>query len=443
MGSRLARGALALALLASVAGCGGEAEAPPKQADAPPKRAEAPPKRAEVPPPDADARERLRALGYVDFAEGPADPAGDGVLRHDPARAAPGYDLVSYPALQRIELIDRSGRPRHVWRAAPGMSPRALWARAALLPDADLLLVTDRPPRVRRLAPDGRERWVSRAKGHHHVAPRADGSLVTLTRDERHAEGFSRPTVIDHAIALLAASGERLEERSILDMLARRPEILPLEEPEPLPEDPDVPIDLFHTNRVEWLDAGVAGSALLRAGRVLVTIRNQDSIVLFDWAQGEPVWAWGRGIVRRPHDASVLSNGHVLVFDNRTGRDGSRVIEIDPRDGRIVWSYATDPPGDFYSDTRGTAQRLANGNTLIAESNEGRAFEVTPDGEIVWEYRTPHRNEEGQRAALRIERYPESAVAALLGDPAGPEAPRGGAQRLSPRGSLANPAVLF
>jgi hypothetical protein len=33
---------------------------------------------------------------------------------------------------------------------------------------------------------------------------------------------------------------------------------------------------------------------------------------------------------------------------------------------------------------------MENGNTLIVVSNEGRAIEVTPDGEIVWEYINPH-----------------------------------------------------
>jgi hypothetical protein len=34
----------------------------------------------------------------------------------------------------------------------------------------------------------------------------------------------------------------------------------------------------------------------------------------------------------------------------------------------------------------GKHQRLPNGNVLIAESGQGRAFEVTPEGKIVWEY---------------------------------------------------------
>jgi hypothetical protein len=32
------------------------------------------------------------------------------------------------------------------------------------------------------------------------------------------------------------------------------------------------------------------------------------------------------------------------------------------------------------------AQRLPNGNTLICEADFGRLFEVTAQGELVWEY---------------------------------------------------------
>ena len=38
--------------------------------------------------------------------------------------------------------------------------------------------------------------------------------------------------------------------------------------------------------------------------------------------------------------------------------------------------------------------RLPNANTLITESEAGRAFEVTPEKKIVWEYFNPHRGDE-------------------------------------------------
>jgi hypothetical protein len=38
----------------------------------------------------------------------------------------------------------------------------------------------------------------------------------------------------------------------------------------------------------------------------------------------------------------------------------------------------------------GNAQRLPNGNTVINEASFGRFFEVTAQGETVWEYVNPY-----------------------------------------------------
>ena len=46
---------------------------------------------------------------------------------------------------------------------------------------------------------------------------------------------------------------------------------------------------------------------------------------------------------------------------------------------------------DFFSRTVGSNQRLQNGNTLITESDKGRAIEVTPSRQVGWEFSTPSR----------------------------------------------------
>jgi hypothetical protein len=73
---------------------------------------------------------------------------------------------------------------------------------------------------------------------------------------------------------------------------------------------------------------------------------------------------------------------------------GSRILEIDPAKQRIVWEYtATDndcPQWTFYSSFISSARRLPNGNTLIDEGMNGRLFQVTRTGEIVWEYVRPY-----------------------------------------------------
>ena len=45
---------------------------------------------------------------------------------------------------------------------------------------------------------------------------------------------------------------------------------------------------------------------------------------------------------------------------------------------------------NFYSPRVSNAQRLPNGNTLVNEGSFGRFFEVTADGDVVWEYVNPY-----------------------------------------------------
>ncbi len=96
--------------------------------------------------------------------------------------------------------------------------------------------------------------------------------------------------------------------------------------------------------------------------------------------------------------------GNLLVFDNQGGAGyppaplgiyaGSRILEIDPVTETIVWQYTAEDSGQpswsFFSSFVSNAQRLPNGNTLITEGMQGRIFQVTPDGRIVWEYLSPY-----------------------------------------------------
>ena len=73
------------------------------------------------------------------------------------------------------------------------------------------------------------------------------------------------------------------------------------------------------------------------------------------------------------------------------------MLEYDPATMRKVWEFRGSAEQPFYSKALGTAERLQNGNTLISESDYGRAFEVTPDGTIAWEFHNPQRAGEDDR----------------------------------------------
>ncbi|NQY09152.1 MAG: aryl-sulfate sulfotransferase [Flavobacteriales bacterium] len=107
-------------------------------------------------------------------------------------------------------------------------------------------------------------------------------------------------------------------------------------------------------------------------------------------------------------EPSSEDHGKIMVFNNQVGDDYSSVVIIDAPfnyatskydmtgntygPATFDWEYTADPMQNMHSTGLSSAQRLANGNTLICVGRWGRTFEVTSSGEIVWEYVTPFNN---------------------------------------------------
>jgi hypothetical protein len=142
-------------------------------------------------------------------------------------------------------------------------------------------------------------------------------------------------------------------------------------------------------------------------GDLLLSLRLSNEVVKINYPTGKVVARYGRGEIYHQHDARELENGNILVFDNGNhrpcyGPSYSRVVEINPSvdpassdpwaAGTIVWEYKSHPPSDFYSAVAAGNERLTNGNTFICDAQSGRVFEVSPEGEIVWEYVSSFRN---------------------------------------------------
>ena len=132
----------------------------------------------------------------------------------------------------------------------------------------------------------------------------------------------------------------------------------------------------------------------LPEGDILASYRPTSTVIRISRKTGKIVWKLGPPTVAGQHAPTLLENGNVLIFDNGPHRlddsvPYSRAIEVDPATNAIVWKYQDKPAWNFFSPRMGCAQRLPNGNTLITESSFGRFFEVTKEGEIVWEYVNP------------------------------------------------------
>ncbi len=350
----------------------------------------------------------VEALPYARGYRPPIGPSSE-VVVHDPARARGGLNLLTSGQAAQAELIDMAGRERHRWakpiaEAFPELRGNATaveldyFRRVHLLPDGSLLGIYEGQGLV-KLDRASRILWARRGNFHHDLLVAADGTIWVLDRQGRVLPRIHPAAgVLEDFITHLSPDGAVLERISVLEAFEQS------EFHDLLAEMPRQG-DILHTNTLELLDGRAPGApAAFRAGNLLVSVLTTSTLAVIDPQTRSVVWAL-RGAWRKQHQPTLLDSGRILLFDN-TGidRDHSRVLEIEPRDGAIVWQYGGRDGEALASRTLGSAQRLANGNTLITESERGRAIEVAPGGRIVWEYRSPYRTRVGS----------EELVAALL-----------------------------
>jgi hypothetical protein len=362
--------------------------------------------------------DKLRSLPYVAFSATATAEGSGGLAYIDEAKSYPGYNIVIIQFECTAEMLDRKGRVMRTWNHEPCQ----IWESFELLPDGDFLVtgMNDVGKKnfagahlnnryLLRLSWNNDVVWKSGIHAHHDVELAPDGNILTLTMAYRREELIHRGLdVRDNLLTRLDPDGAKLEERSLFDMFTAPGTNVELQKNGMKIEDGYREFDMFHVNSLETMRrANLEEKApLYGLGNVLIASRNQDMIAVFDWQQARLVWSWGRGEVFGPHDATVLDNGNILIFDNGLGRGWSRSIELDPVAEKIVWEYSAPNPTDFYTASRGGNQRLPNGNTLITNSNSGQVFEVTRDGEIVWDYLTPHTDGKGHRSTIfRMKRF--------------------------------------
>jgi hypothetical protein len=338
--------------------------------------------------------ERLRSIGYLPGSH-PA-PVHSGVTAYDAARAHDGLNFYTSGDFPGAVLMDMRGTIIHVWRhtylEAWESGPReelprsskgsGYWRRAHLFQNGDVLAIFEGMALI-KIDKGSELIWANMGGYHHDLEVLPDGRIYTLTR-EAHVVPRVNPDrpILEDYVTVLDAEGRELDRLSILGAFEASDYFGVLDG---MKEAGDV----FHTNTIEVLDGRLAERLpAFRRGNVLITMRELPVMAVIDLERRVVVWALAGSWVA-PHQATVLANGHILVFDNRGNGGVSRVVEFDPVELRIEWVYAGDPPTSFFSPECGSNQRLPNGNTLITESDRGKALEVTPDGAVVWKYINP------------------------------------------------------
>jgi len=135
--------------------------------------------------------------------------------------------------------------------------------------------------------------------------------------------------------------------------------------------------DWTHLNDVDAVNNGSA---------FVVDPRNFDRVMLTNKSEKRVEWTLGSeddyDILAEQHNPVLLSQDPVTVLVADSEND--RVVEYQKTDSgwEATWGYRGDLkwPRD--------ADRLPNGNTMIADSGNDRVLVVTPDHEVVWSMET-------------------------------------------------------
>lgn len=331
-----------------------------------------------------------------------------GITHHNAARAFAGYTLFTTLSGDAAYLIDMAGELVHNWRPAPPLRPYYGY----LLPGGHLLLRCSTGAEawpyggasstVVELDWNGEVVWQYQDPALHHDHCRLRNGNTMLLFWEPLADHLARQIQ-----GGAAAGGEPMLGDGLREVSPAGETVWEWHASEHL--DPAVDVICPLERRHEWSHGNAVEE--LPDGNLMVSFRQLDTLAVIDRANGNFTWKWGRGVISHQHDPNPLPNGNLLLFDNGThGLDmpSSRALEVNRDSGEVVWEYHGTPKVSFFSPHISGVQRLGNGNTLICEGGSGRLFEVTPEGEAVWEYLNPysfrHRDEMGS-FVFRAHRY--------------------------------------
>ena len=384
-------------------------------------------------------RETLARIRPMELTQ-PARQVGEGVTVRKPG-IEPGWTLVSSffkDGDNEIRLMRLDGSAVNRWpvrffKLFPSQThidsafrPQSEWNvhthGAMALPDGSIVF-TFEGFGTAKLDHCGAVVWTLPRMTHHSLEPSRDGGFWIPSRRSmvRDSSPFPllKPPYNHDVILKVSADGKVVDEISVLDVIFKNglaaflfANGLPSVQ---LANTRGIEgVDPTHTNDVEELSNEMAPSfPQFRAGDLLVSLRNLNMIIVMDPVTRKVKWHQ-TGPWLKQHDPDFQAHGRISVFDNNddgtpTGSilGGSHIMEVDPATGKTSIRYGGTPEQHWFSFRRGKHQYLANGNVLIADSESGRIIEVTPKGDIVWEY--VNRYDDKYVAVVRgATRYPEN-----------------------------------
>lgn len=317
-------------------------------------------------------------------------------------KAYEGVTLVTLNEQTTVYLLDMEGKVVHRWHAPyePGEGKkkvRTYVRNAKLFPNGDLLViysgtgVTPYGLAIAKIDKDSRLIWryTTRATHHDFYVDEENGNIYALTheiisRPLPGAESLDYPILAD-GIVTLSPDGEEIAHISLLEALRDSPYFYLIQNSKKMNKR-GKNWDFGHANSIVKLEPSLAEKfPMFKPGDLLVSFRNLNALAVIDRDTNKAKWAL-EGVTSGQHTAVFLPNGNILVFDNQWHqKQYSRIIELDPVTKNIVWQYGGRENQAFFTRTTGMSQALPGERVLIVEAKKGRAFEITKQGQLVWD----------------------------------------------------------
>lgn len=298
---------------------------------------------------------------------------------------SPEGGLVKQWSLDWFDLWpDATHLPEHI---IPKSRPGTFIHGVVLLPDGSIVFNYEYCGMV-RVDKDSKVMWKLPYATHHSLHLAEDGNLWAcgLVFDDSNKNQKSGCELIERQMIVeVSQTGELLNEWSVEDLMINSGLKGYLFLMKRKCDEPQ----LLHLNDVEPISM-TDSSSWFQEGDVLFSLRNVNAVFVFNRFTNH-IREDISGHFIAQHDPDIKNGGSITVFDNGNAANTaesrkSRIVEIDLRTGNAQTVIEGNEDLSFYSEKLGKHQWLSNGNLLITSSQQGRAFEVTASGEVVWEY---------------------------------------------------------
>jgi len=296
-------------------------------------------------------------------------------------------------------LLDPDGKVQNVWRVSQDDLPWEHKPDHQIFPhgfevmrDGSILVAYEKGLSLTRYDYCGRKQWQVAGGFDHSIDLHDDGSFWVWGK--ANVKNLGRRDLI----RMSAKDGSVIRTIAIQDIADANPDIdiLGLRQIDGI-EGSAWADDPLHPNDIDPLPAALAGYYPgFDAGDLLVSMRSVNLVFVVDPESLEVKW-WRHGLARRQHDPDWNDRGTFTIFDNNMHRGQSKIIEVDPRSGARR-TMVDGAEYDFYTRHRGKHQELPDGTMLITSSQQGRVFEVAPDGRVTFDFHNRFSEEHGALA---------------------------------------------